>query len=404
MSQDAEHRIQNSGFRIQNTVLMFSIAFLFLFPSMVFSQESTIKEYPYLYKSPRAMGMGGAYTAIGGKVDTLFYNPAGLSNMPKDKGWEFNLLNLNAEAGKDVKDFYDDMNDALDTKDLNGDGDDSDDQLRAVNDILAKYRGKNLHIRIADFTSLGKNFDSMAFGLGGLASVRADMMTHQGFGPEGFLEINGDATYGGIAGLSIRLMDGLYGGLSVKALHRETLVHMFTARELVEHEDDLDKYIKDELRVSGNAVGFDTGLLYKFAQDSWLKPSVGISVLNIGDLKFGDAGKIPMTVNTGLAINPDIPVFRSLTIGLDYVDLFNNFEQDSDKGKRLRFGGDLQLFDKALAAMGVRAGLYQGYPTFGVDLRLLIFSLSYVTYAEEVGAYAGQDKDRRHLVTLNVGW
>jgi hypothetical protein len=396
---------QKTEDRRQKTVLMFLFVFLFIFPAVVFSQEPTIKEYPYLYKSPRAMGMGGAYTAIGGRVDTLFYNPAGLSNMPREKGWEFNLINLGSEAGENAYNFYNDMNDALDTPDSNDLGTDaSDDQMRAVNDVFAKYRGENIHLRIADFTSLGKNFENLAFGLGGLASARIDAMTHQGFGPEGFLEVNADATGGAIAGLSIRVIDGLYGGLSIKALHRESLIHNFTARELVEHQDNLDKYIKDELRESGNAVGFDAGLLYKFAQDSWLKPSVGISVLNIGDLKFGDAGKIPMTVNTGLAINPDIPVFRSLTIGLDYVDLFNNFEQDSDKGKRLRFGGDLQLFDKAIAAMGVRAGLYQGYPTFGVDLRLLIFSLSYVTYAEEVGAYAGQDKDRRHLVTLNVGW
>ena len=54
--------------------------------------------------------------------------------------------------------------------------------------------------------------------------------------------------------------------------------------------------------------------------------------------------------------------------------------------------------------MKVRAGLYQGYPTFGVDLRLFIVTLNYTTYAEEVGAYAGQDDDRRHLIALNLGW
>jgi hypothetical protein len=390
--------------RHQALLIILLFALSFTLPSVVFSQESTMKEYPYLYKSTRAMGMGGAYTAIGGKVDTLFYNPAGLSAMKQDKGWEVNLINLSVEAGEDIRDFSDDMQDALDTKDLNGDGDDSDDQLRAVNDILAKYRGKNLHVRVADFTSLGKNSEKIAFGLGGLASFKADMMTHQGFGPEGFLDVNADATYGGIGGVSIKVMDGLFGGFSVKALHRESLVHVFTSRELVAHEDDLDEYIKKELKVSGSGIGFDAGMLYQFARDSWLKPSAGISVMNIGDMKFGDAGKIPMTVNAGIAVNPSVPVFKALTIGLDYVDILNNFEQDSDKGKRLRLGGELQLFDAAAAAMAIRAGLYQGYPTFGADLRLLIFSLSYVIYAEEVGAYAGQDKDRRHLLTLNIGW
>ncbi|MEW6215782.1 MAG: hypothetical protein AB1478_11390, partial [Nitrospirota bacterium] len=75
---------QKTENRIQNTVLIFLFVFLFIFPATVYSQEPTIREYPYLYKSPKAMGLGGAYTAIGGRVDTLFYNPAGLSNMPRE--------------------------------------------------------------------------------------------------------------------------------------------------------------------------------------------------------------------------------------------------------------------------------------------------------------------------------
>jgi len=375
---------------------------LFLF-HLGYAQESTIRQYPYLYKSPRAMGMGGAYVAIGGRTDTLFYNPAGLSTMP-EKNWEVNLLGISAEVGKNVMDFVKDMGDAFDTGDLDGDGDEGDDQLRAVNDVLAKYRGKNLHLGIADWSSLGRNQGSWAFAVGGVGTLRLDAMTHQGFGPEGFLEINADATGGGLLGFSFRLMEDLYGGVGIKALHRESLVHSFTARELVEKQDSLEDYITEELRKSGDAVGFDVGLIYKFAQDFFLKPRVGLSVMNIGDLKFGDAGKIPMTVNLGVAINPDIPVFDSLVVGLDYVDLFNNYEEDKDIGKRLRLGGELYLIDRKLLSLGLRAGLYQGYPTFGADLRLLLFTVSYVTYAEEVGAYAGQDEDRRHLVFLNIGW
>lgn len=397
----------------------FLISFLLLiFPMTAFAQRPTSREYPYLYKSPRAMGMGGAYTAVGGSVDTLFYNPAGLSNLPKDKGWEVNLLNLSLEVGKNAADlselilgqdcgennFCSDMQDAFDTEDLDGDGDPEDDQLRAVNDVLVQYRGENMHLRVADFTSIGKGFDRFAFGVGELGSVRLDAMTHQGFGPEGFLEVNFDATYGGIGGFSYGLTENLFAGLSVKSLHREALVHNFATRELVEKEDDLEDYIVDELRESGDAVGFDAGLIWKFAQNSRLKPSVGVSIMNIGDLDFGDAGEIPMTVNAGISVNPEIPVFRSLIVGADYVDIFKNYEEDDDMGKRIRLGGELQLFDKLLTEMTVRAGLYQGYPTYGADLRLLIVKLSYVAYTEEVGGFAGQDEDKRQLLTLTLGW
>lgn len=378
---------------------------LIFLPAVVFAQGPTSREYPYLYKSPRAMGMGGAYTAIGGRVDSLFYNPAGLSNIPKDKGWEVNVLNPAIGVGDKTQDFVKDMQDALDTKDGPDVGTDADsEQMRAVNDVIAKYQGKNLHANISEFTSFGKNYDRFAFGLGGLANARLDAMAHQGFGPEGFLEVNADATYGPVGGFSYGITDNVFVGLSAKMLNRESLVHNFTTREFVEKQDTLDNYIIDDLRKSSSAFGVDAGVIYKFAQGSRFRPSVGLSAMNIGDLKFGDAGKVPMSINTGFAVNPQIPFFRSLVLGVDYVDITKNYTQDKDNGKRLRYGGELQLFDILLAEMSVRAGMYEGSPTIGADLRLLTFMVSYVKYSEEIGAYAGQDKDERQIVQVTFGW
>lgn len=389
----------------KRSVYIFALAvcLLFVFAGVAFAGP-TSREYPYLYKSPRALGMGGAYIAVGGRTDALFYNPAGLSRMPL-KNWEVNLGGITVEWNKNVMDFIGDLGDALDTSDLNRDGDEGDDQLDAVLDVIAKYRGRNMHLTAADLMSIGRRGDKKAFAVAGLGSLRIDALTHQGFGSNGLLEINADATFGGIGGMSYQLRDNLALGAGLKLLHREALIHSFTAREIVEKQDTLDKYITEDLRQSGNAVGVDLGGIYQFARNSRCKPAVGLSLLNVGGLNFDEAGEIPMTVNIGLSASPEnIPVFKSLTLGVDYVDLFNGYDQDSDIAKRLRLGGELQLFDRKLAGMAVRTGLYQGYPTFGIDARLLIFTASYVTYAEEVGAYAGQDKDRRHLVMLNMGW
>ena len=331
--------------RIKAKHRLLIIAFSLLLPASAFAEQATSREYPYLYKSPRAMGMGGAYTAVGGRADSMFYNPAGLINIPKDKGWEVNLINVSLEYGKKTKDFLNDMQDALDTQDLNNDGSSGDDQLRATNNVLANYRGTNLHGRVADFTSIGKSYDRWAFGIGGVGNGKIDAMTHQGFGSDGFLEVNADAIYGALGGVSIGVTENVFVGLSVKQLHRESLIHNFSARELVEKQDALSDYIKDELRQSGDATGVDAGVIWKFAPASPLKPSFGASVMNIGDLDFGAAGKIPQSVNVGIAINPTISTFRSLTVGVDYVDVLNNFKQDKDMAKRLRYGAELQLFD-----------------------------------------------------------
>ncbi len=369
-----------------------------------FAQAPTDREYPYLYKSARAMGMGGAYTAIGGRVDTLFYNPAGLSNIPKDKGWEVNILNVSAEVNKNALPFIRDMQNAFNTGDLNNSGSSSDDQETAINNVFNKYLGENLHLRVADFTSFGKNFDSLAFGAGALGSGKLDAIPHQGFGPEGLLELNADVTYGAIGGVSIPVGNGLFLGASVKFLHRESVIHDFTPQELVNNKDNFDHFFTDELRKTGDAMGFDAGALWKFAPESWWRPSVGLSIMNIGDLDFKDAGKIPMTVNAGIAVNPKISTFRSLLIGVDYVDIANNYTQDKDMAKRIRYGAELQLFDINPVELALRAGMYEGYPTFGADLRVLTFLFSYAMYSEEVGAYAGQNRDKRQLLTFNFGW
>lgn len=381
-------------------------AALLLVSTGVSAQSPTIKEYPYIYKSTRAMGMGGAYTSVGGRADAMFYNPAGLINIPQDKGWEVNLLNISGEAGKNSQDFLKDTQDALDTKDTPGDPDNSadDEQLKAVNDVFAKYRGENLHLRVADFSSVAHSYDRWAFGIGGVASGRIDAMSHQGFGSEGILEVNADALYGALGGVSIGVTDNVFIGLSVKQLHRESLIHNFTPRELVEKQDKLGDYIKDELRVSGDAMGFDGGVIWKFSPDSKLKPALGVSVMNIGDLDFGKAGKIPMTVNTGISISPEIAWSRSLIVGIDYIDVLNGYSEDKDMAKRLRYGAELQLFDIWPAELALRLGMYEGSPTMGFDVRLLFVTVSYAQYTEEVGAYAGQDKDKRQLVTAVIGW
>jgi hypothetical protein len=375
-----------------------------LLPAGAFAQQPTTREYPSLYKSTRAMGMGGAYTAVGGRTDSLFYNPAGLINMPQDKGWEVNLVNVSAEYSDHARDFLKDLQDATDTPDTNGDGSESDEQLQAVNDVIAKYRGSDLHLRVADFTSIGKSYENWAVGVGAVGSGRFDALPHQGFGSEGLLEVDADALYGGIGGVSIGLTPNLFAGISVKYLHRETINHNFTARELVDNQDNLGDYIEKDLRMRGNGAGADAGLIWKFAPDSSLMPSVGVSVMNIGNTQFGDAGSIPQTVNVGIAVNPSFSLFRSLIVAADYVDLLNNFKQDKDTAKRFRLGAELLLFDIWPAEMALRAGIYESSPTLGVDLRLLFITISYAMYTEEIGAYAGQDKDKRQLVTVNIGW
>jgi len=368
-------------------------------------------EYPYLYKDPRALGMGGAYVAVGGTASSVFYNPAGIGNINTQAGWEINLLKLNVGISEDTINFVNDLMDALDAQDgeyiTPPDGDDADDQLYAVNEVLKDYQGKNLHIDISNFTSVARKWSKIGFTVGFLTVLKSDNRTHEGFGSEGIWETNSNITAGGVIGLSYDSKfreNRLTGGVSVKYMYRESLVHNFTSRELVEHEDNLDTYITEDLTKSGTALGFDIGAIYSFAQESFFRPSVGFSLLNIGDLDFGEAGKIPMTSNIGVALRPQINFLKDWLFAFDYVDIFNGYEEDSDIGKRIRLGAEVKVWDNSWTSFVLRTGLYQGYLTGGVDLRLALVNFNFTTYAEEVGAYSGQDSDRRYLVGLYIGW
>jgi hypothetical protein len=54
--------------------------------------------------------------------------------------------------------------------------------------------------------------------------------------------------------------------------------------------------------------------------------------------------------------------------------------------------------------IALRGGFYQGYPTYGAALRFLIFYAQFVSYAEEVGGYAGQAECSRYLMNVAIRW
>ncbi|RMG61194.1 MAG: hypothetical protein D6713_00885, partial [Deltaproteobacteria bacterium] len=70
----------------------------------------TLLHYPRLHQGLRSLGMGGAYTAVGGDMEGLFYNPATLTSMP----FQIEIINPLAEADEDMIDIGEDFFDALD--------------------------------------------------------------------------------------------------------------------------------------------------------------------------------------------------------------------------------------------------------------------------------------------------
>jgi hypothetical protein len=373
----------------------------------------TTYEYPQLYKDPKVLGMGGANVAVGGSFSSLFYNPAGLSKIPKEHGWEIELLNLSLATDKNVMDFIDDLDAASDVGDLDGDGDSDNDETKAINEVLEKYAGDNMHVDLNLLMSMSKKFEEVAFGVGGFASLGLNYKAHQGFGSDGFLSADALGVGGVVAGASKDYKDVTFQnyvlnnfsvGAGMKILKYAAISHDFSVNEISEYGDNLDDYIDDaDLLKEGSSTVLDLGAQYEVGPDFY----AGASILNIGGVGDSSALEVPMTVNIGVGYLKrfeDRAYFNQVRFAADYIDLFYGYDQDEDFIKRTRLGAEVNAWDGWLSSGVLRAGFYQGNYTFGVDVRLSVVNLSYATYEEEVGAYSGQDSDRRHIVNLTIGW
>ncbi|SFV70169.1 hypothetical protein MNB_SM-6-42 [hydrothermal vent metagenome] len=368
----------------------------------------------FLYKDPRIMGMGAANTAVGGYSTAVFYNPAGLINIKKSHGVEVELLGLSVSSSKDTKKFIDDVSDAKDTE---------------VVDTVAKYSGEVFNVTASNYTSVSYHTESdWAYSIGLLASADANFIPHSNSGSNGLLETHSRAYGGVVLGLAKRFDNVLAGditiGIGAKYISQKSYEAGLDAGEVTDNKDDLIQYLQDTYEVKNSGVGADIGLLYSPHFAAALKPSLGVSLMNVGTLNFDDSyGAQPMTLNFGASISPEISWLNSFKVAVDYVDALNaqqarirnynpyrsddqydNADIEFDAMQHIRAGISVGLVDNSWFMMTLNGGLYQGAYTAGADLQLAVLKLQFATYQEQLGAKTGQLEDRRYVVGLGIGW
>ncbi|HTN42352.1 MAG TPA: hypothetical protein VMN77_00980 [Nitrospiria bacterium] len=339
-------------------------------------------ELPIFYKGIRPLGMGGAFTAVGDDENAMFYNPAGLNSI---KGFgEAEVLNPYAEADKNVIPFYNDVQDIADASN-------DTEQAQLAANLLDKWLGKHVHLR----TGLFPNVTMHNFGIGFLGQAAVDGEVHNPLGVN-TLQLRG--------GYDLALVvSGAYGfkvfngplriGVTGKVIDRQLLEQNYTVTDLVEENGiDLHKGLQH-----GNGVGVDLGVIY--ALPVIFEPALGVSLQNVGDVNMGDAGTIQQQLNLGVALRPPVG-FGKLLLALDYIDATHQLGIDNDMAKRVNMGVEY----KFPFLVTLRAGLHQGYPSYGAAVDFWAVKASYAYYIEELGAYAGQRPDRRNMVQISFGF
>ncbi len=346
------------------------------------AQTAFGEELPLFYKGVRPLGMGGAFTAVADDENAMFYNPAGLNSIKGFGGLA--VLNPLVEGGSNTVQFAQDIRDVADAATTT-------EQTQLAVALLKRWMGEHLHVRSAVFPNLTVH----NFGIGVLGQATFDGEVHTVTGSD-TLDVRGGYDLAGLASAAYGF--SIFGkpfqiGMTGKLVNRRLLDRPYTANDLVT-QNGID-FSRDLKR--GTGFGVDAGVIYTLPLP--LNPSLGATVQNIGDIDLGDAGKLKQQLNAGLALRPTFP-FGSLTLALDMVDVTGNIGSDQDKAKRLHAGAEYR-FPRVLA---LRAGFNQGYATAGATLDLWILKLAYAYTTEEVGAYAGQRPDHRHVAQISLGF
>lgn len=349
------------------------------------SVQAGAVEMSKLYTGVRPLGMGNTFTAIADDENAAFYNPAGLADTAEGK---VELLNPKIDVSTNTLEFQKDASNLQ-----------SGDTAGAV-DMMRKYIGKHQHLAVTDYS----NYTRHNFEIGILYKVGFDAEVNSPSFPVLQADLVNDA--GIVVALAHSYMDDrLRVGATLKYIQHKRFYKEYTAVDIADKNTSYN--FSDELK-SASKFGADLGTTYQFENEDW-KPRVAVVIQNIGGMDFGDyqstatSPVVPnaykQQINLGGAVTRQLWIMKT-TLAMDYDDITGNISTDRDKGKRLHMGAEIK-FPKILA---LRVGLNQGYLSYGAGLDFWLLKLDYAYYKEEVGAYAGQREDSRHVVELSIGW
>lgn len=371
----------------------------------------TIAEIPFLPMSPQVMGMGGSFIADAHGYDSFFYNPAGFSR----SGGSFTLLSATTWAYSRPDELF-----GLGQK-LSGGTSSSSSTLNFLNNQVTTG-GFGIG------ASAGIGYVGNGLGLGMMIIEDSYL-----YGPD-LLGAQGDltATVGFIGGLSVPidvLGFKLHVGGDIRPMIRvhspiSNIVANGVLTALADGNDLLSP-LNSADALYGVGIGLDLGAI---AELGWF--TFGLSVRDLGGTQFkynkstfgtfsstfgsslsfsggssvtGDKYVIPMNVGLGAAFHPDLGAVRHWvdpSITIDLQDLAGVMDGSYSIWYGLHGGAEFKL----LNMFTLRAGLNQGYLTFGTGVKLLVLDLNFALFTQELGAHLGDRPRAGASLDVAIRW
>lgn len=215
--------------------------------------------------------------------------------------------------------------------------------------------------------------------------------------PEWYVQYLND--YGFTLAMSMDLMTDVSVGVALKRIQRTGGENSFGFDSIQNYIATQDtSVILGELDDTGIGYGADLSLLYK-KSDSTSSP--------IATVVWKDVGVTTFQRTSGTSNPPSLR--DNLILGLGYlwdgpgVDIKAGFEYRHILTTKVQFEKKLHSgIEFSLPLVDVRAGLSQGYMTYGVGLDLWVFRMEVAQFTEEFGAYPGQTPESRIQLSLTL--
>lgn len=328
----------------------------------------------------RALGMGGAFTAVADDDNALFYNPAGLGSM---KYWQFTLPFF--MVGTDTRSF-DQMQfwtghageftqfPAVSAETLNAL---AATRIHALTQGAMKYAGPNLGFGI--WLNTDERLTTNAILIPEATwDVRASLIENLSFG----------------WGWSLPDAGTLNAGVTLKAIQRGSTRE---TRNVLELADMGNLDIGQEW-----GAGFDLGVLYQ--------PTAELSFAVVAaDLYTRLMDEVqPPNLKIGFAYRPWWLNFEDLntTLALDVVELnwqgdneFKNTPTNASQINLAKIRLGIEFWLSRLVAL--RGGVSQGYPTAGFGLTTPLINLEWAYFGRELGTYPGQNPEWNQRISID---
>lgn len=336
------------------------------------------------YLTARATGMGGAKVAIADDRLALYGNPAGLNIFRHKAEISFPTLALNYNPNTLMLGLF--------TGTRIGNFANPGKVDRGLIDRLKEVKGE--HINNIVLPEVDVVFRNFGFGVYGSSSL--DAVYDAGI-YDSKITYSSRTDVVGTASISKRILRPLSLGIGVKYIYRlecpqTTMwgkdIEKVTIGELFGNpQDTLD--IQEQLK---QGLTFDIGSMYHLG---FLR--VGAVLKNVAGSIGGEAIDREFDVGAGYWIPQlmDRGLVERVLLAVDIQDMMG----DKNFWTKVHAGVEANM---PLGAL--RAGINQGYPTWGFGLNFFVFHLEFADYSRERGDYPGHLRDHNYLLMLRFGF